>query len=54
MNDAPSESMMTRYLLENPWPGGLFLILTGFVLLMAWQSRGENRLGIASGVSPLA
>ncbi|MCH2145811.1 MAG: hypothetical protein MK082_11800 [Phycisphaerales bacterium] len=53
MNDAPSESMITRYLLENPWPGGLFLLLTGFVLLMAWQNRGENRLAIASGVSIL-
>ena len=53
MNEPPSESMLTRYLLENPWPGGLFLLLAGFVLLMAWLNRGENRLGIASGVSIL-
>ena len=50
MNEQPNESIFTRYLLENPWPAGLFLALTGFVLLMTWLNRGENRLGIASGL----
>ena len=48
MNEPPEESIITRYLLENPWPAGIFLLLAGFVLLALWNSRGENRLGWAS------
>ena len=49
MNDQPPESMLTRYVLENPWPLGIFLFLGGFALIILWLNRGENRLLIAAG-----
>lgn len=49
MNDQPPESFLTRYVLENPWPVGIFLFLAGFALIILWLNRGENRLLIAAG-----
>ena len=51
MNDEPAESLFTRYVLENPWPAGIFLLLTGFALVMIWFNRGENRLFTAAAGS---
>ena len=49
MNDQPPESLVTRYVLENPWPLGIFLFIAGFALIVMWLNRGENRLLIAAG-----
>ena len=49
MNDEPAESLFTRYVLENPWPAGIFLLLGGFALVVLWFNRGENRLLMAAG-----
>ncbi len=51
MNEPPQESMFIRYLLENPWPLGLFFIGVAVVLILIWVSRGGGgaRLPLVAG-----
>ena len=47
MNEPPQESIFVRYLLENPWPVGVFLIALAVVLIVAWTNRGGGKLLLA-------
>ena len=40
----PQTSIFTRYLLENPWPVGIGLILLGVALLFLALNRDESRV----------
>lgn len=51
MNDTPQESLPVRYLMENPWPLGLFLILLALVLAVVWNNRGGGKIALAAGVA---
>lgn len=51
MNEPPQESIFVRYLLENPWPVGVFLIALAVVLIVAWTNRGGGKLLLASGAA---
>ena len=51
MNEPPQESMLVRYLLENPWPLGVFLIALAVVLVLVWNNRGGGRIALAAAIS---
>lgn len=53
MPEPPPSGLLTRYVLENPWPLGVGLILIGFVV--AWvRLREERRDGLLIGGLMLA
>lgn len=43
--------MITRYVWENPWPLGVFLVLLTIGLLLVWNHRRERLWGLLSGVT---
>jgi len=43
MPHAPSVSITTRYVFENPWPGAFALVITALLLAVAWRRSGGRR-----------
>ena len=44
----PHTSILTRYVLENPWPAGIGLALLGLALLFKAMQRDDKRMFLAA------
>lgn len=54
MPEPPETGLLTRFVLENPWPGGIVLLAAGVILGWLAIRDGRTRRLLAAGVLLLA